>query len=479
MRHWLSATVVLAALALLPSSASAGVPGRWDRISPTTEANIDEPAAVRTADGVLHVVFRQKNATTTADSDLVHVPINAAGTVAAPSFVAQDWAGVTNPALITDPAGLRAIFGGQHTTSTTDPNQNLNTATSSSGGGSWALFPGPIATGGYVYGSDQAAIVGPGGVPFEAWGSTAGLFVHRGLDPAAPNNDFQTQFGGCCGYDPGLAVDAATGQLWVAWFSNATGHQGVFAQNVEAGSGAPVASAVLMPGSVTTYNGAPNIDPQLQRTPITGRPGKPGVFVAYPGGYPSHDAVLLWQLGAAASTVIARGSGVRTVSVASDPAGRLWVTWSVNSGGVPRVFARRSNPAATLFGATVAVAAPPGIQTDFRMDPFAQAGVLDVLGNFGAADSSDAIWHTQIQPGMTVTVKPSRLHRKSKTKLTVSVQDAGQPIAGATVKLGAKTATTNGAGKARLAVGKAHHRTTLTVTDPGYAPQQVQLGLKR
>ena len=478
MRHKLIFAVIAVTLGFLPAAARAGVPGRWDRISPANEQNIDEANAVRSSDGTLHAVFRQSNAAHAADDDLVQVPIAANGTVGSPTFVAQDWAGLTNPAIILDPVGLRTIFGGIHTPNTSDPNQDLNTGTSSDGGSTWTVPPVAIARGGYDYASDQAAAVGPGGVPFEAWGSTTGLFVHRGLDPASPNNDFQAQLGGCCGYDPGLALDAGTGQLWVAWYSNATNHPGVFAQQVDGGSGGPVGGAVLMPGSVTVFNGSPNSSQQLQRTPIAGRPGQAGAFVAYPGGYPSQTKVLLWRIGTTTSTVLAQGSDIRAVSVASDPVGRLWVTWTATSNGTTQVFARRSNAAVTAFGAAVSVAPPAGTVSVFRVDPFAQTGAVDLIGNFGSSGNSDALWHTQVRPGMTVTVTPAKVHRTKSTKVTAVVQDAGAPLAGALVTIGSKHATTNSAGTAKLKIGKAHHKVTVTVTDPSYTTQTLTLGLK-
>jgi hypothetical protein len=50
------------------------------------------------------------------------------------------------------------------------------------------------------------------------------------------------------GYDPGIASNAA-GQAMLAWYSNATGHLGVYAQGVNPANGAPLGSAINMPGT--------------------------------------------------------------------------------------------------------------------------------------------------------------------------------------------------------------------------------------
>ena len=62
------------------------------------------------------------------------------------------------------------------------------------------------------------------------------------------------------------------GRVQLAWDSNATGHLGVWSQAVDPATGAPSRSPRLMPGSVTSYNGAPNHSQMLQRTPLVGLP---------------------------------------------------------------------------------------------------------------------------------------------------------------------------------------------------------------
>ena len=121
-----------------------------------------------------------------------------------------------------------------------------------------------------------------------AWAGTLGTWTHAGLTPATPNFDHQAPLGNY-GYDPGIAMDAG-GKAMIAWYSNATGHLGPFAQGVNP-DGSPLGSALNMPGTSNMNVG------MLSRTPIVARAGG-GFYVAYPTGYPTQDSVRVWAVGA-------------------------------------------------------------------------------------------------------------------------------------------------------------------------------------
>ena len=377
----------LAALAC-PGVAAAGAPGSWTQVTDGSESNTLEVGLARTSNGVLHVAWQRKNG---SNEDLVHTPISSTGAQGAASAIVTSFASLSPPALVTDGASLTAFFGGIRSTSSSDPNQNMNLAGSSDGGGSWSLAPGTVVTGGAAYAAATSATIGPGGITFEAWGGT---FVHRGLAPTDPNNDFQAPLGGCCGYDPNIGFDPVTGSVVVAWYSNATGKLGLWAQGVDPATGAPTGGAQNMPGTVTGGNSSQ----QLNRTPLAVRAGG-GIFAAYPGGYPTTTQVLLWRVGTGSSTTIAtNAAGIAHVAVAAAPDGRLWVLWTQSSPGGFRVYARRSNPTVTSWEPTISVNAPPGTGSAYRLEAAAQADRVDVLGHFGIG-SGIATWHTQLRPG--------------------------------------------------------------------------------
>jgi hypothetical protein len=436
--------------------------------------NIEQVAHARTADGTLHTAW----ARTIGRQSLFHAPIAPNGQVGTATAIQDDWASINSvPDLVLDADGsLRVFFGGLRTTNSDETNDELNTATAPAAGDPWTLQVGNVTDGGAAaYGSDTGATTLADGTSMQSWGGTgAGVFVHRGLSPTSPNFAYQSQLGGCCGYSPDLAADSASGALFIAWFSNVTGNEGVFVQAVDPASGAPVATPQVMPGTVTNFNGTPASSQQLARTPITGRPGQPGVFVAYPGGYPTTTKVLVWQVGGKLR-VLDSSSTNHVVGISAAPDGRLWVVWASSGGAKPRVFARRSNVAATAWGPAVSAGAPSGADSAYKIDADAQAAKLDVLGLF-STPGSVATWHTQLRPGLDLRAKPSKV-KHAGTSVTFTVLDP-DPVKGVKVKAGGDSGTTDTKGKVTLDLGpfsKKTKKTTATATKSGYASDKLTL----
>ena len=480
MRPRHASAALCAALLLTAPPAFAGKPGTWTKLGQSNLDNIDEVALARTADGTLHAVWTipSHNDGGAGDS-LVHDAIAPSGVAAPPAPITTGWAAITAvPDLVTAPDGsLRVFFGGIRTTNPDEPNSNMNTATAPAAGAPWNLFPGTTVTGDAAYGGDDGAAVLADGTPIVAFGGTgSGAFVHRGLDPAQPSAPLQAQFGGCCGYSPDIAVDTATGAPTVAWYSNATGHLGVFAQRLDPATGQPAAAPAPMPGSTTPFNGTASSSQQLSRTPIAARAGG-GVYVAYSGGYPTTTKVLLWRVGAPSAVTVDTGKADHIAGLAPDREGRLWVFWILR-GSHPTVFARRSNTAATAFGPTVTAGAPGGQQSAFKISGNAQRSTLDLVGLFGDA-STQAQWHTQVLPGLAVKASPSTVRSRKSTKVTFTVSDP-DPVKGATVRAAGTSVTTNAKGHASITLGPTSKSSiAVTVTKAGYTKALARVRVKR
>jgi hypothetical protein len=480
MRLRYASVAFCAALLLTAPPALAGKPGKWTKLGQSNLDNIDEVALARTADGTLHAVWTIPSHNNGGAGDsLVHDAIAAGGVAAPPDPITTGWGAITAvPDLVTLPDGsLRVFFGGIRTTNPDEPNSNMNTATAPAAGAPWNLFSGTTVTGDAAYGADDGAAVLADGTPIVAFGGTGtGTFVHRGLDPAQPNVPLQAQFGGCCGYSPDVAVDTATGVPVAAWYSNATGHLGVFAQSLDPGSGQTAAPPAQMPGSTTAYNGTPSSSQQLSRTPIAARAGG-GVYVAYSGGYPTTTKALLWRVGAPSSVTLDTRKADHVVGLAADPQGRLWVFWILR-GPKPTVFARRSNKAATAFGPAVAAGAPPATQSGYKISGNAQTARLDLVGLFGNT-SSQAQWHTQVLPGLAIKAAPSRVKSTKSTKVKFTVSDP-DPVKGATVHAAGRSPTTDAKGHASITLGPTSKSSiAVTVTKAGYTEGRTRVRVKR
>jgi hypothetical protein len=452
-------TIVAVACGLLLAPVAAGAP--WKQVTAANGSNIDQVGLLRTGDGTLHVTWHRRTGPNT--EDLLHTPVSAAGTVGTATPIQVGWAEIQNAALVPAPGGVRVFFGGIRTTDPNDPNRELNTALSADGGATWTLQPGSVvASDQQAYGSPVSATALPDGTPLEAWAGTLGTWVHSGLSPASPNHDYQAPLGNY-GYDSGIASNSA-GRAVMAWYSNATGHLGVYAQDV-ASDGSPVGSAVNMPGTSNMKIG------MLGRTPIAVRPD--GTFyVAYATGYPSLKSVRLWRVGASASTLVGKagptGNATATLAAAAD--GRLWVAWKAEVAGKPRILVRRSNKTATVFGAIVDAGTPQGAASGYRLDASAAGGALDLFGSFSLGTSSDAAtFYRRVLAGLTLKAKPAKLHRGRATSVVFTVLDAGDPVPGAKVRAGGSSALTNGQGRATLKLVGHGKSLAATAGAPGHA----------
>jgi hypothetical protein len=443
--------ILVLAGALAFVAATSAQAATWRQVTAPGGGSIDQVGLLRTPDGVLHVAWHQRSGPNT--EDLWHTRIEPDGSIGATTPIAAGWAGTLDAALTPAPGGIRAFWGGIRTTEPGEQNTELNTALSTDGGRTWELQTGSVVPlGAQPYGSDISAATLSDGTPLQAWAGTLGTWVHSGLDRASPNFDYQAPIGQY-GYFPGIAADAA-GRAMMAWFSSARGNVGVLAQAVGR-DGAPAGPLLTMPGTREMVAGG-----TVSRTPIVARAGG-GFYVAYPVGYPSADQVRLWRADASRAKLIARAAGTPAVTVAADPDGRLWVAWSAGAFGSKRVLARRSNPGATRWGATVSAGGVRGAHSAYSLDASATSGSLDILALFGTGTASGgSTYAARILPGLTLRANRRRLPAERRT-VTFTVTDAGDPVPGATVRAGGQTATTNARGKATLSLkGKARIRAT-------------------
>jgi hypothetical protein len=437
---------------ILPAAASAGGPGIWTRITARNGVNIDQVGSSRAANGRLVVAWVKHNSG--LSNNLQVTRIAPSGATTTPEVVASNWRSITGPDVVRAGRGQRIFFGGVRFATPNEEHVGLQSAYSP-GSGPFAVEPGSRAQGDVSDRSDVGAIAGPGGVPFTAWYSTFGVYVHRGL-VIGPNREYQDALlgPGCCGYTPDFGLDGASGALWLSWFSNATGHSGQYAARVNPTTGAPASGATRMPGSVTSYQGRLETSQPSNRAAITGRPGRPGVFTAFPGGYPTPNRALLWRIGSARAFVAGRNpQGLGDVAVAADPNGRLWVFWHGRRNGKTRVYARRSNPTVTVFGATVSYGAPRSATQAWDLFGNAQATKLDLLGHYTTAGGSLAYWSSQVRPGLGFTASRATLPRGRRTPVTFRVTDAGAPLTNARVSIAGRVGFTDATGRVTLRPG--------------------------
>jgi hypothetical protein len=138
-----------------------------------------------------------------------------------------------------------------------------------------------------------------------------------------------------------------------------------------------------------------------ERLALAGRPGFPGMFLAYESNANDIWRVLLWQVGALAPVEVWRGRDRPfSIQVAAEPtSGRLWVVW--DDGGRLRI--RRTNADATGFdGPARAIARPsdatPRLGDYSPWDVSVRDGALDVVFGIRADDEAPGgVWITTLE----------------------------------------------------------------------------------
>jgi hypothetical protein len=444
--------VALAALAAVPA-AQAGPPGKWTQVTGVGEPdpNILDAGLARTGDGVLHVLWSRES---TAAAVLLHSTISAnAKTVGGPDTVFTNTNGGINEsaALVRTPDGLRAFFGA--TNQFTDA---LGTATAGPDGKTWsaaatASLGGTGAKPVYVAAGIAAALA-PNGTFVSAWGSSApgGEGFHAGLSPTDPDGSL----GGGTVIDPGVGVDSQSSAAFVA--GNLLDEDGTMVLPVS-----PAGARVTIPNS-----GAE----QLQHpVGITGRIGKPGVFVAYTQGTNEFlGKPAIYRVDTGKSIRLSNRKGGEDVCVAAAPGGRLWAFWKDGD----TIFATRSNTSATKFGRVVSLRALKKGTTIYELNGEGSLGPLDVLALLDPPSADIANWHQRILPGLSLSAKKGK-----NGKVTFVVSDAGTALGGAKVKLkGDGSKTTGGKGTAKFTLSPGHY--TVTASKSGYAADSLKLRIK-
>jgi hypothetical protein len=413
---------------VLVAPAPAGPPGSWTRL-PGTLDNFGEPGLTRTNDGVLHVLYTRKNGT---KQELAHTTVSLAGKIGTTTVALGGWASMSYPDVVRMPDGsLRAFFGGIRSTNPGETNNSLNTATAPASGTTWTLQPGNVVQATWAYATSYAgAAVAKDGTPISTWAGTPGLGFHYGVSPGDP--DRMIPHSGCCLYNPDIAVDAANGQAWVGFASNEDASPGLFATAISPAG--PQGGRNLAPGSTV----GKSFNQQLSRAQISGRNRAGGVYMAYGQSYPSYKSVALWRVGSGKPSVVIKANGATRAGLAAGPDGRMWLVWVLNGA----VYATRTNHAANRVGPVTRLK-PPGSGSVYELDGEGSLGPLELFVNDGTG-----LWHQQVRPKLQLKAT-SKKAGKGRV-VTFRVRDAGDPVAGATVKAGGRTLRTAGNGTATL-----------------------------
>jgi hypothetical protein len=428
------------------ATAAEAKPPALTRIAQVNASQAQAVAFARTPDGVLHLVWQ-----TMADRSFVGLSaaaISPSGKVGAPVSALTGWT-AGQPGLLARPDGsLQALFAAI----SPDKVSSVWSIGSTDGGASWGA-PVPDVLGGgpneaLAWASNVTALLSGSGEVISL-PQAGNLVLQQGLGSGATSFQLTNAADGST-TDANLALDAANGAVVAGWGSIAGPDLHDYLQ-----SAAPLGALQAVPGQ---YRNA---------VIVAGRDKGAGVFAAYtPDG--RHVRLLRYGGGSVAVGSVA-DIQASCLGVATSLDGRVWVIWGDDGG----IAVTRSNKAVTRFEPIQRLAAHAAglgrVSGDGRLGP------LDLLVN-EIPDASPAVpgeYTSHVLPILNAAVTAKALKTK-KGKITgyavsVTVSDAGDPVAGATVHVAGKTAKTNAQGVAKLTLPAGTASPAgVTVSAPGY-----------
>jgi hypothetical protein len=439
------ATAVAAALAG-PTSAQAGGPGQWTRVTPVDHAlkNITEIAVDRAANGGLHLAWQ-------FDKSVFHDLLGPDLKTLAGLHTVVTYRNAVNNELDIEALGgtVFAYYAGLEPDTPHDG--VLAMSQSTDGGATWtppaAVSHNSASAHSPVYAANGiAAAHGLDGTLYSLWASPGSAF-HIGASPADPD----TPLPGGSSVDAGIGVDAKTGQVVAGW--NLLDEDGTAVMQLN-----PPGARTVIPGS-----GAAQLQSPVS---VVGRVGQPGVYAGYSAGdnqFLAKPAV--FRFGATKGTILSSTEGARDTKLAHTASGRLWALWH-RSG---KIYARRSNKAATKWGPLQSIKPPAGTSTIWGLAAEGLAEPLDVVARIGRGEDIGG-WHQRILPRLRLKTKVSG------RQVTVTVLDVGDPVAGATVKLtGEGSKKTGPTGKASFTTGAGRHKATATAPYGGKGSKKLRV----
>jgi hypothetical protein len=398
--------------------------------------------------GTLYLVYQTTASGSSAPNGLAMTAISPAGHVSASVPVLSGWT-PGRPGLVFGSGFLEVVFGAMSPGPT--PTSGVWAMNSSDLGHSWTP-PANVAGGGplegLVHGADVTAQI-TGGNGVLTLPQAGGLVVQQGFGAGSPaqlvtdgSDDFVA--------DVNSAVDGA-GTVVAGWQSLA-GQGGDWLRAVAPALGSPQ----LVPGQ------------HRNQLVVAGSDSGAGVYAAYT---PDNTVVRLLRYGGGSVAVgKASGIGTDTLGVATGLARRIWVMWGDGHG----VAVTRSNKAVTRFEPIQRLAYQS--TTLYRLGGDGRNGPLDLLVDEipNTPGQIPGTFFARVLPELSATVSVTAVkNTKGQVvlhKATVHVTDAGDPVGGATVKIGGQQKKTSGSGTAKLTLpASLKGKVAVTVSAPGYA----------
>lgn len=465
-------TLTVAALAAPTSHAAVARAGSgpWHLVDGTGKARPGAPVVWEDSHHVATLLWYRQD----GPSDFTYqtITMSAKGAPAASSsdaFTGQHWGSLSfSPTMLSSGGRPLVVFDGSRGSS---GNYSRGCVTGAQGGTSpWTLQNWSLS-------GHCVNAIGPaaqrGSVLMAAWPGGPGLLYRIGTSPSFPASgpDRQINLNGATAGKAGAAADTAgTGHFYVAWAQANSSKDGLYVKDVTANG-----ATVKVPNTGTNSTNRADSVPGNLATASRNLHG--GVYLASCANGAT-CSLQLWRIGTAKAMGVPSSSNAYGEAVSAGPSGRLWLAWFNNS--TNKVSVVRTNRAVTRFG-----------PVQSYPTSCAENGVLGLSGgSFGRVDVAldcvankpgfpTYVYATQVLVPLSVSVSPQSVRNTAAHDVTVTVRDAGDPVANAIVHYGTQHPTTNSSGRATIHIAKGtstgakHIGVTATDYRPGGATLHV------
>ena len=167
----------------------------------------------------------------------------------------------------------------------------------------------------------------------------------------------------------------------------------------------------------------------------------------------------LYRYGGASRT-LATGPYL-SATLCPGPAGRLWAAWGDPTG----LYVTRSSRSAGALEPVQKLKLPPGTNGLTFLQCEGSTGPIDLFANL-TTGTAGGFWHTHVLARLAVHASVART--KAGAKVTISVRDAGDPVAAASVTVAGRQLKTGSGGTVTLVLRPGSY--SARTTAPGYAP---------
>ena len=316
------AAVLAVVAAVVPA---AGADTTWTKVSTDYAGNNVVPSLALSGPGAVLAWAQRTGPNTTDLNTLTFTTTPTADVIGGVNVpVIQGWSLIdARPALFAAPGGgLQMVYSGSLSGTPEDPPALFLQPRNPDG--TWGAAA--VETTSTAGAESWTGALAGGAIPWVVTAGLGAINVFNGAVPVAPDGvpvqNLQPQLGDCCGYQPKLALDTA-GQLWIAWYSSAPANTGVFVQQLDPATAAPLGPPAKAPNSESTFNnnfGTALVCAATCRV-VYGNQTAGGATNTIVSWWPGQTPVTITDLSAT------NQSAGRVVTAAYRADGKLWTAW--------------------------------------------------------------------------------------------------------------------------------------------------------